>query len=255
MKGNAPLYDGIKIHIATIKATFLIYFFVILSFAFYLTTFFRLQVLNVSHNQIDAIPPTFAEDLHALRTLNLSYNQIQRIYDNALTNAVQLENFDASANRIVDISRHVFDRLTQLKSINLAMNLLSGEDFLQPIRSLRYLNMANNHFVTLDLGMFFQFHNVELLGNPWSCTWLIEEMMDASEGIHFGKNYSVDAHHDETAAEHHHHHLHQPLTVPGIDCIDESGKLRSIVVLHAPQNQRNDYAENIRTADADVSTL
>lgn len=216
---------------------------------------FFTQVLNVSHNQIETILPTFAEDLHELRTLNVSSNQIQRLYDNALSAAVKLENFDASDNGIVDISSHVFDRLTQLKSINLAMNLLTTEEFLQPIGSLRYLNMANNRFVTLDLGMFFQFHNVELLGNPWSCTWLIEEMMSASEGIHFGKNYSVDTTPAAESANQHHqpHAHHHPLTVPGIDCIDESGKLRSIVILHAPQNQRNDYAENIRVNEADVS--
>lgn len=143
-----------------------------------------------------------------------------------------LEQLDASSNDIVDISSQIFFDLNALNSINLSNNKLATDKFLHTVHSLRYLNMAYNRFETMNLTLFFHFHNVELMGNPWSCTWLIEEMMSASEGIHFGKNYSVEAH----------DHL---ITVPGIDCTDESGKLRSIVVLQVPVNRRNSYSEDM----------
>lgn len=110
------------------------------------------------------------------------------------------------------------------------------EHFLDNVKleSLTHLNLANNLFESLNLTMFFHIHFVELAGNPWSCTWLIEEMMSVSEGVHFGKNYSIDT-----------NNPHEVLTVPGVDCIDESGKLRSIVILHIPSKTHNSYSENI----------
>lgn len=186
----------------------------------------------MSNNQIESIYPTFGEQLLSLKLLNIAGNKIQRLFDNAFSKLTALEQFDASSNDIIDISSQVFLGLNALNSINLSNNKLSTENFLQTVHSLRYLNMGYNRFETMNLTLFFHFHNVELMGNPWSCTWLIEEMMSASEGIHFGKNYSVDAH----------DHL---ITVPGIDCTDESGKLRSIVVLQVPVNRRNSYSEDM----------
>lgn len=191
----------------------------------------------MSRNRIGALPP-FDDALVRLRRLNVSANQLTAIPDMTFGRLVRLEHIDLSRNRIATIATGAFAALPLLSSIDLAHNALDTEEFLRPVQALRHLSMAYNRFHTMNLTTFFHFHNVDLAGNPWSCMWLIEEMMVAADGIYFGKNYSIDG---ASTAPH-------PMTVPGIDCTDETGQLRSIVVLQVPTKLRNSYAENVVVA-------
>lgn len=190
------------------------------------------QTLDLSRNSLLHIA-TFGVPLDHLLRLNVSGNRLADITNDAtFVRLPRLENIDLSRNRIESIGTEVFAPLPLLYSIDLSYNRLDTENFLQPVGSLRHLSMAYNRFRTMNLTTFFHFHHVDLAGNPWSCTWLIEEMMEASDGIYFGKNYTIDG-------------KPHPMTVPGIDCTDETGQLRSIVVLQVPEKKRNIYAQRI----------
>lgn len=185
-----------------------------------------MQSLNLSRNALTHLHPL--AQLDQLQQLNISDNRLVEIAGDTFAPLRQLQSIDLAANRLERIDTATFANNHLLRSVDVAHNRLDTENFLQPVASLRHLSMAYNRFHTMNLTTFFHFHNVNLAGNPWSCTWLIEEMMVAADGIHFGKNYTVDggAH---------------PMTVPGIDCTDEAGQLRSIVVLQVPEKRRNSY--------------
>lgn len=150
-------------------------------------------------------------------------------------NLKSLENLQLDANQLVTLDDQLFSHQHLLRSIDVSNNHLSTATFLHPLSNLRYLGMAHNHFETINLTLFFHYHEVELSGNPWSCTWLIEEITDVADGIHFGRNYSIDG------RERH----HGELMVPGIDCVDETGQRKGIVLLQMPSHDRNAYSGDI----------
>ena len=168
-------------------------------------------------------------DLAKLKTLVMSGNKLTYLFNNALEDLSELEHIDLSKNAIDEIQDDVFSHLRKLRTINLSENQLSTDNFLENVDTLKNLNMSHNQFENLNLSMFYHYHNVELNGNPWNCSWLIAEMMTVSHGIEFGHNYTIEM-------------QDQLLMVPGIDCKDEEGKHRSIVVLEIPKepHQRSD---------------
>lgn len=129
-----------------------------------------------------------------------------------------VEHINLSHNAIDGIETNVFSEMTSIQTIDLSYNKLSNDSFLDEITELKTLIMSYNQFEYLNLSKLVDVDEVDLIGNPWNCTWLVVEMMHCSNGVRFGKNFSI-------AME------EQVLTVPGIDCIDQSGNNRSIVML------------------------
>lgn len=139
--------------------------------------------------------------------------------DDSLKNlSSNLEHINLSYNLIDEIQSNVFSNMMRLETIDLSNNKLSNENFLDEMTELKILNMSYNQLKYLNLSKLANVEEIVLIGNPWNCTWLIVEMMRCSNGVHFGKNFSIETE-------------EQILTVPGIDCIDQDGNNRSIVML------------------------
>lgn len=168
----------------------------------------------------------------SLRSLSLSANILKTIPVDTFASLINLQKLRLDNNQLATLDDQVFSHQHHLQSIDVSNNELSTADFLHPLANLRYLSMANNQFTTINLTLFFHYHEVELSGNPWRCTWLIEEITNVADGINFGRNYSIDG------RERH----HGELMVPGIDCIDESGLRKGIVLLQMPTHDRNAYS-------------
>lgn len=171
----------------------------------------------------------------SLRSLYLSSNILKTIPVDTFAKLENLLHLRLDANQIITLDDEVFSHQHHLKSIDVSHNELSSATFLHPLANLRFLSMANNRFTSINLTLFFHYHEVELSGNPWRCTWLIEEITNVADGINFGRNYSIDGrdkHHGE-------------LMVPGIDCIDESGLRKGLVLLQMPTHDRNAYSSDL----------
>lgn len=192
-----------------------------------------MQTLNLSNNQLSRVQ--YLESLLSLRSLYLSANELRTIPLDSFSKLQNLQQLRLDANKLNTLDDQVFAQQHLLKSIDISHNELSAAEFLHPLANLRYLSMANNQFHTINLTLFFHYHEVELSGNPWSCVWLIEEITNVADGINFGRNYSIDG------REKH----HGELMVPGIDCIDESGFRKGIVLLQMPNHDRNAYSGDI----------
>lgn len=89
-----------------------------------------------------------------------------------------------------------------------------------PIVSLSHLNMSDNQFQRLNASVLESFGQVRLNRNPWSCQFLILELMKHSKNVEYGKNYVVES-------------TDSILNTQGIECTDERGKLRDIVVVQS----------------------
>lgn len=136
-----------------------------------------------------------------------------------------VKHINLSHNAIDRIETNVFTQMTSIETIDLSYNKLSNDSFLDGITKLKTLIMAYNQFGYLNLSKLVDVDEVDVIGNPWNCTWLVVEMMRRSEGIHFGDDFSI-------AME------EQVLTVPGIDCVDDSGKNRSIVMVEQSSTRK-----------------
>lgn len=129
-----------------------------------------------------------------------------------------VKHINLSHNAIDGIETNVFSEMISIQTIDLSYNKLSNDSFLDGITELKTLIMAHNQFKYLNLSQLVDVDEVVLIGNPWNCTWLVVEMMRCSNGIRFGNDFTIDME-------------EQVLTVPGIDCVDESGNNRSIVMV------------------------
>lgn len=153
-----------------------------------------------------------------LKLFDASSNKLTYLVDGSLEYLSSVEHINLSHNAIDEIETNVFSQMTTIQTIDLSYNKLSNDSFLDELTELKTLIMSYNQFEYLNLSKLVDVDEVDLIGNPWNCTWLVVEMMRCSNGVHFGKNYSI------TMKE-------QVLTVPGIDCIDQNGNNRSIVML------------------------
>lgn len=155
----------------------------------------ELKYLDVSSNNLTAIPDDLFEFTEKIVYLNLSRNDLDEIGTSVLKN------------------------LAHLRSLDLAYNHLSSDGFLWPITSLQFLNLSHNNYNRINVTILSNLQYAELYDNPWDCQWLVHEMAHtSSEGaIAFGRNYIV-------------HHRHGVLKVPGIQCHDLDGT-KSLILL------------------------
>lgn len=153
-----------------------------------------------------------------LKLFDASSNKLTYLFNGTLEYLSRAEHINLSHNAIDEIETNVFSEITSIQTIDLSYNKLYNDSFLDEITELKKLIMSYNQFEYLNLSKLVDVDEVDLIGNPWNCTWLVVEMMRCSNGVRFGNNFSI-------AME------EQILTVPGIDCIDQSGNNRSIVML------------------------
>ncbi|XP_055857222.1 toll-like receptor 7 [Episyrphus balteatus] len=122
----------------------------------------QLTELDLSENNIRALPAGFLCPVGNLQVLNLTKNRIRSAENLGITDmncngGSELQILDASFNELRSISENWgISRLRRLQHLNLQHNNiseLSGEA-LAGLSSLRIVNLSNNHLETLPEGLF-----------------------------------------------------------------------------------------------------
>lgn len=109
----------------------------------------RLQILDLSHNRLVALPPKFFQPVkHTIKKLNLSFNSITVLVPNLFDSLNHLEYLDLSHNDITShwINDKLFKNLTQLHYLDLSFNKI---DVLSPmafssLQQLETLSLQHN---------------------------------------------------------------------------------------------------------------
>lgn len=186
---------------------------------------YDLEALNVSHNQLQTIGKYVLRDFGNLRDLDLSGNALDYVGMKLFGATGRLVRLNLSGNAISDIDRDVFEDLPRLHTLDLAHNRLADDTFLWAlIPNLSVLNMSGNAFHRINASLLESLALVELYGNPWDCRFLVQELMPshrAHRNVVYGRDYVVE----DTVSI---------LTATGIECTDERGRQRDIVVVEPP---------------------
>lgn len=105
-----------------------------------------LEVLDLSHNSIDALGKRHFESQIMLTSLNLSYNSLHYLEEQAFSGLTQLQVLDLRHNHLTRIDDYVLGDLEELTDLDLSFNsieYLSSECFTSLYR-LRSLNLNSN---------------------------------------------------------------------------------------------------------------
>ncbi|XP_060521178.1 insulin-like growth factor-binding protein complex acid labile subunit isoform X2 [Cylas formicarius] len=111
----------------------------------------QLRSLNLAHNRIVLLSPTFLE-IRSLEELDLSFNKITSIARKSFTNLFNLHSIDVSYNELCEIKTGSFTGLPQLRVLNCSHNaitdvVISGVFLLH---SLHALDLSFNRISDLD---------------------------------------------------------------------------------------------------------
>ena len=110
----------------------------------------RLQILDLSHNKLMALPAKFFQPVkHTIKKLNLSFNSISVLVPTLFDSLSQLEYLDLSHNDITShwISERLFKNLTQLHYLDLSFNkltVLSSPATFSSLQQLETLSLQHN---------------------------------------------------------------------------------------------------------------
>lgn len=93
-----------------------------------------------------------------LQVVNLSGNQLKGIRETVFYNAPNLELLDLSDNQIGEFSANAFDKLQALKILDLSRNQITAipYELFQPLSSIAYLNLRSNR-IQIRFGIFPDF--------------------------------------------------------------------------------------------------
>uniref|UniRef100_A0A182NTC3 Uncharacterized protein n=1 Tax=Anopheles dirus TaxID=7168 RepID=A0A182NTC3_9DIPT len=182
---------------------------------------YDLEALNVSHNLLGTLNKYVLKDCANLRDLDLSGNRLGYVGLKLSIATPRLARLNLSGNAIGEIERDTFEDLPKLHTLDLARNQLTDDGFLSPLMNLSVLNMSQNGFRKINASLLESLTLVELYDNPWECRFLVQELVHHSKSVIYGKNYLVE----DTG---------RILTATGIECTDERGKHRDIVVVEPP---------------------
>lgn len=179
-----------------------------------------LEVFNASHNQLTSpqLNKYIFKDFATLRSLDLSANKLTYVENKQFEYCARVESLNLSRNAIAEIDAEIFEDFRRLHVLDLSHNRLAEDAFLWPIVNLHHLNLSYNEFRRLNASLLQGIEQVELYHNPWSCQFLVLELMKQSKNVRYGKNYVV-------------HSRDSILNTQGLECTDERGKLRDIVVV------------------------
>ncbi|XP_050077311.1 insulin-like growth factor-binding protein complex acid labile subunit isoform X2 [Anopheles maculipalpis] len=182
---------------------------------------YDLEALNISHNQLQTVSKYVLKDASNLRDLDISANKLDYISLKLSIATPRLIRLNLSSNAISEIERDAFEDLPKLHTLDLAHNQLTDDAFLWPLMNLSVLNMSQNGFRRINASLLESLAVAELYDNPWDCRFLIQELVHHSSNVIYGKNYLVED-------------MGRILTANGIECTDERGKHRDIVVVEPP---------------------
>ncbi|XP_049807056.1 toll-like receptor 6 [Schistocerca nitens] len=136
-------------------------------------SFFRdlytLQILNLNHNELEAIPADTFSPMNNLHTLSLSHNKISQLDAYALNGLFVLSLLSIDNNHLKDIHPEAFRNCSSLQDLNLNGNALTSvPKALHEMRLLRTVDLGENLIKDLDDPGFSGMNNLyglRLIGN------------------------------------------------------------------------------------------
>lgn len=136
-----------------------------------------LETLNLGNNRIVSIHEGAIRRLTRLRQLDLSHNNLNMIFDNVFASLESLESLNLSYNQIDSVSLLTFVDLKTLRCLNLSHNRLKHIEFVTRIGSIDEIDLRSNQIQNANFSAIGDVRSVQLSDNPWSCAWLIAELM------------------------------------------------------------------------------
>jgi Leucine-rich repeat (LRR) protein len=117
------------------------------------------KVLNVSYNKLHRLSKNMCDKVRELQVLDLSHNQIDRVLPDALRANTRLTYLDLSYNQIASLDRKFFDDIRGVATVKLNDNRISEitGDFKTFLSANREFHLQNNQIKTID---------AQLLKNP-----------------------------------------------------------------------------------------
>lgn len=161
-----------------------------------------LYEVDLSHNNISAIESYAFRYANSLTTLNLSYNSIDYLPKNLFRFCEQLTSLNVSHNRIESINISTFDSAISLSVLDLSYNRIKS------INSIGYFKFDNLHSIDLNYNRLYNFailtlfeyapnlQRIEVDGNEWDCSYLMQLINDMKEKVTFvSRGSEYDAYH------------------------------------------------------------
>lgn len=145
-----------------------------------LTGLTSLLSLNICRNKLSRLSCNMSMDpLQEMQNLNLGYNEIDTIEDCAFIPFPNLTKLLLNQNKLSRLTKDVFSSFLQIKHINLSHNRFKYLDVnvFFSCKMLSRLDLGHNLFVNFNpkplIPYLSNLEYIELSGNVWSCSWLI----------------------------------------------------------------------------------
>ncbi|KAI6647609.1 Fibrillin-2-like [Oopsacas minuta] len=132
--------------------------------------------LSLAHlkwsGSLKAIEAGAFDGLSDLQTLDLSGNQITALPGDLFTQTEQIRSINLNRNMIKSLSIDIFNNLDEISTISIDNNPNFLYDSLQRLSTIQTISLRFNSYTTLDPFVFQQLHKlteVNLEGNPFVC--------------------------------------------------------------------------------------
>ncbi|KAF2901112.1 hypothetical protein ILUMI_05075 [Ignelater luminosus] len=126
---------------------------------------FKLEMLDLYHNNIKIIENGTFNSLGSLKYLDLSYNKFESVEKTAFEGLISLEWLSLNSNLLTSIRNGAFNDLKQLKSLYLAFNKISNLEggAFQNLISLESIDLSFNSLTDIPSNLFTSQKNLQYL--------------------------------------------------------------------------------------------
>nr|AIO08191.1 variable lymphocyte receptor C [Petromyzon marinus] len=132
------------------------------------------EKLQLTYNQLTAVPVNAFKALTQLTYLELSNNKLQTLPVGVFDRLINLDKLYLSRNQLKSLPPAVFDSLTQLTLLQLNTNQLQSipKGVFDRLTNLQDLRLSTNQLQSVPDGAFdslAQLSDLQLYNNPWDC--------------------------------------------------------------------------------------
>ena len=126
---------------------------------------FQTNLLILSNNLIEEIPPGVFEGFLGTLSLDLSHNQVHALYVDSFLHLDGLEILDLSYNKLCSLPLGAFKHVQTLQQLNLSHNKFKSFSFgiFSPLIHLNHLNLSHNNFGEFEANVLIPLTSLKLL--------------------------------------------------------------------------------------------